>query len=215
MPTKFASVAVAFALLLGAGAVSANEGGHAGWQRQADNEVGNLPSLQRGARNFMAYCSGCHSLKFDALFASLRGSEDPRRPARRSCWCRPGDKPTDYLKASMPADGRRGVVRQGAAGPVAGGAFARQRLDLQLPHHVSTPIRPAARPASTTCSCRARRCRMCSPACRACRTPCGATWNSKGEDGKPIVDARVREVRARRRRQHDTPSSTTSSCATR
>ena len=56
--------ATILALVFGAGAVSANEGGHAGWQRAADNEAGNLPSLQRGARNFMAYCSGCHSLKF-------------------------------------------------------------------------------------------------------------------------------------------------------
>src|SRR5688500_5431870 len=56
------------ALVFGAGAVSANEGGHAaGWERAADNEPGNLPSLQRGARNFMAYCSGCHSLKFNFL----------------------------------------------------------------------------------------------------------------------------------------------------
>src|SRR4051812_20078292 len=28
------------------------------------NEVSNLPSLQRGARNFLGYCVGCHSLKY-------------------------------------------------------------------------------------------------------------------------------------------------------
>ena len=39
-------------------------GGPAGWQRARDNEVSNLASLQRGARNFMNYCSGCHSLKY-------------------------------------------------------------------------------------------------------------------------------------------------------
>jgi ubiquinol-cytochrome c reductase cytochrome c1 subunit len=27
-------------------------------------DPGNLPSVQRGARDFMAYCSGCHSLKY-------------------------------------------------------------------------------------------------------------------------------------------------------
>jgi hypothetical protein len=36
---------------------SGQRGRHASWQREADNEVANLPSLQRGARNFMAYCS--------------------------------------------------------------------------------------------------------------------------------------------------------------
>jgi ubiquinol-cytochrome c reductase cytochrome c1 subunit len=27
-------------------------------------DINNIPSLQRGARNFMNYCSGCHSLKY-------------------------------------------------------------------------------------------------------------------------------------------------------
>jgi len=101
MPTKFVSVAAAFALLLGAGVVSANEGGHAGWQRKADNEVGNLPSLQRGARNFMAYCSGCHSLKFmrySRLAVDLKIPDDQRD----KYLVRPGDKFTDYIHSSMP-----------------------------------------------------------------------------------------------------------------
>src|SRR3954468_25069657 len=100
-PIKFARVS-GLALFVVAGTVSANEGGHAAWQRPAANEISNLPSLQRGARNFMAYCSGCHSLKF----------------VRYSCVCedlkiapalceqllvRPGDKTIDYIKGSMPA----------------------------------------------------------------------------------------------------------------
>ena len=32
--------------------------------RPADNEVSDTESLQRGARNFMNYCSGCHSAKY-------------------------------------------------------------------------------------------------------------------------------------------------------
>jgi ubiquinol-cytochrome c reductase cytochrome c1 subunit len=102
MRTKFAGVAILLALVFGAGTVAANEGGHeAGWARKAENEIGNLPSLQRGARNFLAYCSGCHSLKFERysrLCADLKVSE-------RQCQelvVRPGDKPTDYIKASMP-----------------------------------------------------------------------------------------------------------------
>jgi len=102
MPTKFASVAAAFTLLLGAGIVSANEGGHAGWQREAGNQVSNLPSLQRGARNFMAYCAGCHSLRFERysrLCTDLKISEEQCL----TLVVRPGDKPTDYIKTSMPA----------------------------------------------------------------------------------------------------------------
>src|SRR3954464_12271814 len=101
MPTnKFAFVA-AVALVLGAGAVSANEGGHAEWARPAGNEVANLSSLQRGARNFMNYCSGCHSLKYERY---SRLADDLKIPAeqRDKYLVRPGDKPTDYIKTSMP-----------------------------------------------------------------------------------------------------------------
>ncbi|HEX6397225.1 MAG TPA: cytochrome c1 [Steroidobacteraceae bacterium] len=102
MHTKFSIVLGAFALLLGAGAASANEGAHAGWQRPADNEISNLPSLQRGARNFMAYCSGCHSLKYvrySRLAEDLKISES----LRDTYIVKPGDKFSDYIKTSMPA----------------------------------------------------------------------------------------------------------------
>ena len=47
-------------------AVAESEAGGAGWKSwHAGNEVENLASLQRGARNFMGYCSGCHSLKYE------------------------------------------------------------------------------------------------------------------------------------------------------
>ena len=41
-------------------AVVANEGGF----EKANNDVSNKASLQRGARNFVNYCSGCHSAKY-------------------------------------------------------------------------------------------------------------------------------------------------------
>src|SRR5215208_1942451 len=99
MPTS--KYLVALALLLGAGAVSANEGGHAGWQRSADNEIANLPSLQRGARNFMSYCSGCHSLKY---IRYSRVAEDLKIPdnLRDEFLVKPGAKFSDYIKSSMP-----------------------------------------------------------------------------------------------------------------
>jgi ubiquinol-cytochrome c reductase cytochrome c1 subunit len=100
MPTR--NYLVALALLLGAGGAHANEGGHAGWQRAADNEVANLPSLQRGARNFMSYCSGCHSLKYirySRIAEDLKISDQ----LRDQFLVRPGDKFSDYIKAPMPA----------------------------------------------------------------------------------------------------------------
>src|SRR5690349_21318261 len=101
MPIKFASVALAFALLMGGGAASAEEGAHAGWARAADNQIGNLSSLQRGARNFTNYCTGCHSLRFERysrLCEDLKISEQQCQ----ALLVKPGDKPTDYIKTSMP-----------------------------------------------------------------------------------------------------------------
>jgi ubiquinol-cytochrome c reductase cytochrome c1 subunit len=100
MRTKFAVVLGVVALL--SGVASANEGEHAGWQRHAGNEVANLPSLQRGARNFMNYCSGCHSLKYlrySRLAADLKISD----AQRDEFLVKPGDKFSDYIKAPMPA----------------------------------------------------------------------------------------------------------------
>lgn len=100
MRTNNLSVIGALALLLGAGVAPANEG-HASWERQAGNQVANLQSLQSGARNFMAYCSGCHSLKYirySRIGADLKISDD----ALAKFLVRPGDKPTDYIKTSMP-----------------------------------------------------------------------------------------------------------------
>jgi ubiquinol-cytochrome c reductase cytochrome c1 subunit len=99
---RISNYLVALALLLGVSGVHANEGAHASWQRAADNEVADLPSLQRGARNFMSYCSGCHSLKFmrySRLAADLKISDE----LRDQLLVRPGDKFSDYIKAPMPA----------------------------------------------------------------------------------------------------------------
>jgi len=102
MRTNYFSVIGALALLSGAGTAFAEGGHHADWERTADNEVANLPSLQRGARNFMAYCSGCHSLKYirySRIGTDLKISD----PVLAQFLVRPGDKPTDYIKAPMPA----------------------------------------------------------------------------------------------------------------
>jgi ubiquinol-cytochrome c reductase cytochrome c1 subunit len=92
----------AVALLLGSAAVHASAGGHADWQRSAGNEVANLPSLQRGARNFMAYCAGCHSLqymRYSRLATDLKIPDEQRD----AYIVPPNAKFSDYIKTSMPA----------------------------------------------------------------------------------------------------------------
>lgn len=57
---------IALTLLLGASwtgaAVAASAGGDA--IQHANNDVANTASLQRGARNFVNYCLGCHSARY-------------------------------------------------------------------------------------------------------------------------------------------------------
>lgn len=91
------------ALLLGMGAASASEGGHAAWQREAGNSVANLPSLQRGARNFMSYCAGCHSLKY-ARYSRVANDLKISDAQRDAYLVLPGAKFSDYIKTAMPAD---------------------------------------------------------------------------------------------------------------
>jgi len=82
-------------------------GGHGGsgvdWQAwKAGNEVSNTASLQRGARNFVNYCLGCHSLKYvryqrmaDDLHISEEQLRDHLIPT--------GAKTTDYMLSTFPA----------------------------------------------------------------------------------------------------------------
>jgi ubiquinol-cytochrome c reductase cytochrome c1 subunit len=68
---------------------------------KAKNEVSNIASLQRGARNYLGYCSGCHSLKY---MRYSRMAEDLEIPDEQLAeMMLPGDKPADYIISSMPA----------------------------------------------------------------------------------------------------------------
>jgi ubiquinol-cytochrome c reductase cytochrome c1 subunit len=89
------------ALLLPAGAVFAQEGGmqllHAG------TDINNKDSLQRGARNFMNYCSGCHSLQY--LRYNRMGQDLEIPPADLAADLMfTSDKPFDMVNSAMPAD---------------------------------------------------------------------------------------------------------------
>lgn len=71
------------------------------WQKwEAGNEIGNTASLQRGARNFMGYCAGCHSLKYQRY---SRMGEDLKIPeAELEQYIVPaGSRKTDYVITSL------------------------------------------------------------------------------------------------------------------
>ncbi len=59
--SRFAAVLTATVFAFGAGSSLASEEGS---YPKANNDVSNVASLQRGARNFVNYCSGCHSAKY-------------------------------------------------------------------------------------------------------------------------------------------------------
>lgn len=75
----------------------------ADWQTwQPDNDVTDMASVQRGARNFVSYCMGCHSLKYERW--SRLGQDLSITPAMlEKELLPPGDKTTDYILTSMPA----------------------------------------------------------------------------------------------------------------
>ncbi len=60
---RFGSVLAMLALMTASVPGWAAEGSH-GLLQPAHNDVGNTASLQRGARNFVNYCFGCHSVRY-------------------------------------------------------------------------------------------------------------------------------------------------------
>jgi ubiquinol-cytochrome c reductase cytochrome c1 subunit len=83
----------------------AAEGGKLGadWQSwRAKNSVSDMPSVQRGARNFVSYCLGCHSLKYEHWSRLGHDLGIPDALLEKDL-LPPGDKTTDYILTSMPA----------------------------------------------------------------------------------------------------------------
>jgi ubiquinol-cytochrome c reductase cytochrome c1 subunit len=62
LPGLAGALAAGWLTLAGTPALAA--GGGPAWGDPANVDIGNVASLQRGARNFMNYCSGCHSAKY-------------------------------------------------------------------------------------------------------------------------------------------------------
>ena len=89
------------ALLLPAGPALAEEGGmelmHAG------TDIGDIQSLRRGARDFMNYCSGCHSLKYVRYNRIAQDLQIPPAALAADVMFT-SDRPFDMVDSAMPAD---------------------------------------------------------------------------------------------------------------
>jgi ubiquinol-cytochrome c reductase cytochrome c1 subunit len=68
---------------------------------RAHDDVSNKASLQRGARDFMGYCSGCHALKYER-YSRLAIDLDITPEELEKFILPPGAKPADYILTSMP-----------------------------------------------------------------------------------------------------------------
>jgi ubiquinol-cytochrome c reductase cytochrome c1 subunit len=74
-PAVGSAIAALAAVLIAGGAGGAPDMEMEG----AGNDIGNVASLQRGARNFMYYCAGCHSaqyVRYNSVGKGLELSED-------------------------------------------------------------------------------------------------------------------------------------------
>lgn len=87
--------------LLISGIAAAEEG--EGLQH-AGADINNLESLQRGARDFMNYCSGCHSMKYLRYNRMATDLHIPEKDLRANLMFSPDSKPFDTIGTSMPAD---------------------------------------------------------------------------------------------------------------
>src|SRR6266478_3440079 len=105
----------------------------ADWQSwRAANDVSDIPSVQRGARNFVSYCLGCHSLKYERW---SRLGEDLGVPPRllQQDLLPPGDKPAQYILTGMPhvlseLEGLKRAVYKEAASSAEGGQATHQQV---------------------------------------------------------------------------------------
>jgi ubiquinol-cytochrome c reductase cytochrome c1 subunit len=102
MRKRLILIAVAlFGTALSVGVASAQEG--EGSLPHAGADINNVESLQRGARNFMNYCSGCHSLKYVRYNRMAKDLEIPESELQANLMFT-SEKLFDTVNSSMPAD---------------------------------------------------------------------------------------------------------------
>jgi len=94
--------------LFSAGTALAEEGGIA--LLQSGTDIKNTGSLQRGARNFMNYCSGCHSLKYLRYNRMAADLKIPETELSANLMFT-SDKPFDTINSAMPKDSETGSAR--------------------------------------------------------------------------------------------------------
>jgi ubiquinol-cytochrome c reductase cytochrome c1 subunit len=86
-------------LLIGSSALAAGDAA----LEHADNDVTDINSLQRGARNFMNYCAGCHSAKY-VRFNTLARDLDLTEAQMLDNLMFNADKTFETIEASMSDD---------------------------------------------------------------------------------------------------------------
>jgi len=75
----------------------------ADWQSwRVNTDVTDMPSVQRGARNFVSFCLGCHSLKYQRWSRLGTDLSIPTDLLQKDL-VPPGDRITDYILTTMPA----------------------------------------------------------------------------------------------------------------
>ena len=98
---KFATCLLAVSLLPLA-ALASEEQKPVDWESwHAGNSLGDLSSLQQGARNFMNYCNGCHAIKY---MRYQRMADDLKIPTSvlQKDLVAPGSNALDYITTSLP-----------------------------------------------------------------------------------------------------------------
>jgi ubiquinol-cytochrome c reductase cytochrome c1 subunit len=98
-------------LALLAGAAAAKEepaGGAQDWDKWvADTDITSTASLQRGARNFVNYCLGCHSLQY-IRYSQVAEDLNLTEEQMKANLMFTGERAHDYILSSMPpADAER------------------------------------------------------------------------------------------------------------
>jgi ubiquinol-cytochrome c reductase cytochrome c1 subunit len=104
MRKSIVTAALGLALALaGSAALAAGSGPHAAWMDwKAGNDIGNTASLQRGAANFMGYCAGCHSLKYNRYSRVAKDLNIPEEQMEKLLLL-PGAKKGDYITSPLAA----------------------------------------------------------------------------------------------------------------
>ena len=106
MLTDKLAAALCAGVLLAAPLAARAEGGEAPLQH-AGNDVRNKASLQRGARNFMNFCSGCHSAQY-VRYNRIAADLDIAEPELKSNLMFTSERSFDTIRsATPPEDARR------------------------------------------------------------------------------------------------------------